>query len=85
MTFALREGVTLAELETGTVLLDEHTGKFWQLNRSGAVVLRRMLDGERPHEIASALAEGSDADAARAARDVGALIDHLREAKLVST
>lgn len=85
MAFALREGVSLAEAEDGTVLLDEHSGKYWQLNKSGSLVLRRMLDGEQPRQIASLLAARFNTDVDRAARDVDAVIVQLSTANLVST
>ncbi len=48
MTFALVPGVSVADTENGTVLLDERSGRYWMLNRTGAVVLRCLLDGESP-------------------------------------
>jgi hypothetical protein len=84
MTYSLREGVSLAESERGAVLLDEHSGKYWQLNGSGHVVLRGLLDGQEPAQVASGLAARYAVGADRTARDVDALVEALCRAKLVS-
>ncbi|USA02001.1 hypothetical protein NCG97_17145 [Streptomyces lydicamycinicus] len=33
------------DTDDGTVLLNERTGRYWQLNATGGQVLRQLLDG----------------------------------------
>ncbi|RLL69806.1 lasso peptide biosynthesis PqqD family chaperone [Streptomyces sp. Z26] len=83
MTYALDPEVTTTEVEDGVVLLDQRTGRYWQLNRSGAATLRLLLDGDSPERAARALA-GRHPDAVDRARgDVRALLDSLLKARLV--
>ncbi|MEV5627698.1 PqqD family peptide modification chaperone [Streptomyces sp. NPDC052507] len=44
-TLALAPTVHATATETGMVLLDEQSGRYWQLNPSGAFILRALLDG----------------------------------------
>ncbi|MYV98276.1 lasso peptide biosynthesis PqqD family chaperone [Streptomyces sp. SID3343] len=70
--------------DTGTVLLDERTGRYWQLNPTGAHILQALLDGTTTADIAHALAERHPGlTPEQAERDVTALVDHLHTAKLV--
>ncbi|GLZ39363.1 lasso peptide biosynthesis PqqD family chaperone [Actinokineospora sp. NBRC 105648] len=45
MSIKLRAEVSMAAAELGVVLLDERTGKYWQLNRSGGLILDKLLAG----------------------------------------
>jgi hypothetical protein len=38
------------------VLLDERAGRYWQLNRTGALVVQALLDGDTPEHAARLLA-----------------------------
>lgn len=40
MLLRLRPDVSVTSTAAGIVLLDERSGRYWQLNRSGSVVLR---------------------------------------------
>jgi hypothetical protein len=40
----LRADVSAIDADDGLVLLDERSGKYYQLNSSGAIVLRALLD-----------------------------------------
>jgi len=72
--------------DTGTVLLDERTGRYWQLNPTGAHILRALLDGTAAHDIAQGLVERHTGLAPeQAERDVTALLEHLRAAGLVTS
>jgi hypothetical protein len=83
MPLKLREGVSTADTDYGTTLLDEDSGEYWTLNPTGALVLRALLDGGTPGQAAEALTEHYAVDAAAAARDVKDLVDGLQSAGLV--
>ncbi|GLW09539.1 hypothetical protein Misp01_46680 [Microtetraspora sp. NBRC 13810] len=86
MTLTLRDGVSATPTDEGMVLLDEHGGRYWQLNDTGALVLVALLDGATPGEAARRLLDrhpGLDPDRAR--DDVSSLLTSLRVARLVSS
>ncbi|MGQ0716808.1 MAG: lasso peptide biosynthesis PqqD family chaperone [Pseudonocardiales bacterium] len=85
MTVQLQTDVSTADTDDGVVLLDERAGRYWQLNPTGALVLRLLLDGVTPHEVAQTLADRHAVSTARAAADVTALLERLRTAGLVAT
>jgi hypothetical protein len=83
MTFSLVSHVTITTTEHGMVALNQRTGRYFQLNGTGAEVLTWLLDG---HSVASAAANlgNQHPDAAdRAENDVNNLIQALREAKVI--
>ena len=45
MTLKLRDGVSVADTDYGMALLDEDSGQYWNLNPTGALALRMLLDG----------------------------------------
>ena len=45
----LHTDVSLAETSDGATLLHQRTGRYWQLNLTGVLMLRGLLDG-RTHE-----------------------------------
>jgi hypothetical protein len=81
MKLTLARDVTLTVVDSGAVLLDGRRGRYWQLNHSGAGVLRQLLDGTAPDAAAAGLCAPVSDDQAR--QDVQALIDALSAAKLV--
>lgn len=83
MKLTLARDVTLTVVDSGAVLLDGRQGRYWQLNQSGAGVLRRLLDGEAPDAAAASLCAAAPVSDARARHDVQALIDALSAADLV--
>jgi PqqD family protein of HPr-rel-A system len=83
MTLRLRSGVSTADTAYGTVLLDERSGDYWQLNPTAASIVRRLTGGDSAAQAAAALAEEFDVDPARALDDVAALLEELRAARLV--
>lgn len=84
MTLQLRADVSTADTEEGTVLLDERSGRYWQLNPTGALVLRLLLDDLAPYEISQNLAEHHPVSIHQALADITALLQHLRTAGLVT-
>jgi hypothetical protein len=80
----LRPDIATTETDDGLVLLDERSGRYWQLNRTGAHVLHALLEGQYPDQIAAALATRYRIDLPQARNDVTALTDRLQAAKLVA-
>ncbi|MFI8218686.1 lasso peptide biosynthesis PqqD family chaperone [Streptomyces sp. NPDC085932] len=82
---ALRFGpdVSTAETAYGTVLLDERSGDYWELNPTATLVVTTLLRGGDEAAAADALVARFDVDRAGAERDVTALVRELREAGLV--
>ncbi|MBO3679692.1 lasso peptide biosynthesis PqqD family chaperone [Streptomyces sp. NEAU-YJ-81] len=85
MTFSLASHVTSTETDTGMVLLDERTGRYWQLNDTGALVLRCLLAGGTVASAASTLHERFSGAPEAATADVEKLVDALRAAKMVAS
>jgi hypothetical protein len=84
MTMTLRRGVSTADTDYGTTLLDEDSGEYFNLNPSGALVLRTLLGGGSAAQAALALASEYDVDAQTADRDVADLLAELRSSGLVT-
>lgn len=85
MTLVLKPDVTATDTDDGLVLLDQRTGRYWQLNRSGATTLRLLLDGHSPEDTAARLARQHPAASERALADVRTLLAALDRARLVVT
>jgi PqqD family protein of HPr-rel-A system len=84
MTLKLRADVSTADTDEGVVLLDERVGRYWQLNPTGARVLRMLLDGAAPNHVAHTLADRHAVSTEQAAADVAAFLERLRAAGLVT-
>lgn len=80
----LRPDVTACATDDGMVLLDERAGRYWQLNRTGALVVQALLDGDTPEHAARRLAATGPVAHERAVADVTALVAHLEKEKLVT-
>lgn len=83
MNLRLRADVSTVDTDDGLVLLDERSGKYYQLNFSGAVVLRALVEGNSAEEAVRALCERFPDKTHRIAADVTAVIEHLRAVGLV--
>jgi hypothetical protein len=84
MTLNLRDGVSAADTDYGIALLDEDSGEYWNLNPTGALVLRTLLDGGTSADAVQALVERYDIDTDTASRDVQDLLGGLHSAGLVA-
>ncbi|AIS02144.1 lasso peptide biosynthesis PqqD family chaperone [Streptomyces glaucescens] len=84
MTLRFHQDVSTAETGYGTVLLDQRTGEYWELNPTGALVVRTLMDDGDETAAVTALVTRFDIDRDRAAQDVTALVRDLRDAGLVS-
>jgi ribosomal protein L18 len=85
MALHLRTDVCTAETDYGTVLLDERSGDYWQLNATGALVVQTLLAGGTQAEAVAALVDRFEVDESQAGDDVTALLDGLRSAGLVTS
>jgi hypothetical protein len=83
MTPKLRNGVSTAETDYGTTLLDEDSGQYWNLNPTGVLVLRTLLEGGTPAQAVQELTAQYAVDAETASRDVEDLVGGLHSAGLV--
>jgi Coenzyme PQQ synthesis protein D (PqqD) len=83
MTLKLRDGVSSADTDYGIVLLDEDSGRYWNLNPTAAQALQTLLDGGTADQAAQALTERYAVDAGAAHRDVRELLDGLEAAGLL--
>ncbi|MEE4423401.1 lasso peptide biosynthesis PqqD family chaperone [Streptomyces bugieae] len=83
---ALRFGadVSTAETDYGTVLLDERSGDYWELNPSGTLVVKTLLGGGEERDAVDALVARFDIDRAQATQDVAALVQELRASGLAA-
>ncbi|MCH6163782.1 lasso peptide biosynthesis PqqD family chaperone [Streptomyces marispadix] len=83
-TVRLRPYVSATETESGMVLLDQRTGRYWQLNDTASLVLRGLLDGATTEEVAARLAARHPEASGRSADDVASLVRGLEEARLTT-
>jgi len=79
----MKPDVSVCELDAHTVVLNERTGKYWQLNETGATMLTALLDGATAEEVAERVATVRPVDTEQALADVRALVDSLVGADLV--
>ena len=84
MTLRIRSDVTMSDVEDGMVLLNEGSGRYFQLNRSGAAMLRLLLAGHSTDEAAAELTRANPDAAERARHDAVRLVDSLVDARLVT-
>jgi hypothetical protein len=84
MTLRFGADVSTAQTDYGTVLLDQRSGDYWELNPTGALVVRTLMEGGDEEAAVAALVARFDIGRAQAARDVDALVRELRGAGLVS-
>lgn len=84
MDLRLRADVSTVDTDDGLVLLDERRGKYYQLNSSGAVVLRALVESGSAEDAVRALCERFPDQTKRIAADVAVVIEHLRSVGLVT-
>ncbi|WP_240507404.1 lasso peptide biosynthesis PqqD family chaperone [Streptomyces kanamyceticus] len=65
------------------VLLNQRTGRYWQLNANGAQTLRRLLDGCTIEEIASGIAARHQIAPDQVHNDITRVIAQLQKAHLL--
>jgi hypothetical protein len=75
--------VSTADTDYGVVLLDEDSGEYWNLNPTGALVVRTLLDGGSTGDAEQCLIEQYAVDPGTARKDVQDLLNGLRSADLI--
>lgn len=83
MTLKLRNGVSITEVDYGTVLLDEERGQYWNLNPTGALILQTLLGDGTIDQAARTLAEQYAVEIDTANSDVQQLVDELCSVGLI--
>lgn len=83
MALRLRDDVSMVDDAGSAVLLDERTGRYFQLNRTGTSIVRGLLDGHSVDDTAQRLARRHPVPVDRARTDVLRLLDQLADAGLV--
>lgn len=83
---ALRFGadVCTANTDYGTVLLDQRTGQYWELNPSAMLVVTTLMAGGDEEAATTALVREYDVTQAQARNDVTGLIEELLASGLAS-
>jgi Coenzyme PQQ synthesis protein D (PqqD) len=85
MKLRLRADVSTVDTGDGLVLLDERSGKYYQLNSSGALVLRALLEVGSAEAAVRTLCQRFPNETDRIAADVTAVVGHLRTVGLVTS
>ena len=83
MALKLCNGVSITEVDYGTVLLDEEYGQYWNLNPTGALILQTLLGGGTVDQAARALVEQYAVEVDTASSDVQQLVEELCSAGLI--
>ncbi|MFG2833311.1 lasso peptide biosynthesis PqqD family chaperone [Streptomyces sp. NPDC048434] len=79
MTVRLKPHVSTAVTDNGMAVLEETTGRFFELNATGATVLTALLDGACPQELAQRLTAGADTGVEQVSADIAAFVTCLTE------
>ncbi|MBB6488869.1 lasso peptide biosynthesis PqqD family chaperone [Rhizobium lusitanum] len=79
----LAKHITFRLTDVGGILLDGKSGKYWELNPSGALSLSLLLDGEPSDKVCRRICSEYDVHAEEAGSDLQKLERHLRQERLV--
>ncbi|GLW05229.1 hypothetical protein Misp01_03590 [Microtetraspora sp. NBRC 13810] len=85
MSVRLSTHVSLGDTADALILLDGRAGRYWQLNATATIIVRALLAGTAPAQIAQDLAASHPVSAEQAAADLQALLAHLTKANLIET
>ena len=85
MTVSLGRDVVMSDVDGGVVLLNSRSGRYWHLNATAATMLKELLNGCSPEQTATRITDGSDGAPEQVCADVLALVDSLRQARLVTS
>ncbi|MFJ8085682.1 lasso peptide biosynthesis PqqD family chaperone [Streptomyces sp. NPDC096205] len=84
MTLRFGTDVCTATTDYGTVLLDQRTGQYWELNPTATLVVSTLMAGGDADDATNALVREFDVTPAQARDDVTALIGELRAGGLAA-
>lgn len=81
--FTLAADISTAETDYGVVLLDQKSGAYWNLNPTGALVLRTVLGGGGLDGAVAALVREYQVEKEIAVEDVREVVGSLVQAKIL--
>ncbi|MGV9882136.1 lasso peptide biosynthesis PqqD family chaperone [Streptomyces sp. NPDC003006] len=82
MSITLRPGILITETEYGMVLLDQHSGEYYTLNPTAALILRTLLDSSMERAV-DELTTTYDISPGAADQDITRIAGELRSAGLL--
>lgn len=83
MSWKLAPGVSFVEADGGAVLLDGEKGTYWQLNRTGSIILRTLIDTGSTEAVVEELKSFFPESRADYERDVRTLANKVQSYGLV--
>ncbi|MEV6548662.1 lasso peptide biosynthesis PqqD family chaperone [Streptomyces sp. NPDC051597] len=84
MALRFAADISTAQTDYGTVLLDERSGQYWELNPTATLIIETLLAGKDETAAADAVVAEFDIDRERARRDVTQLVGELRASGLAA-
>lgn len=79
----LARGVKLVDAEDGVIVFDAKRGKYWHLNKTGYLVVTRLLAGQSLHAISSEIESQSQVDHFVVLSDCQSIATHLVDSGLL--
>ncbi|MEU1072940.1 MULTISPECIES: lasso peptide biosynthesis PqqD family chaperone [unclassified Streptomyces] len=84
MALRFAADISTAQTDYGTVLLNERSGQYWELNPTATLIIETLLAGKDETAAADAVVAEFDIDRERARRDVTQLVGELRASGLAA-
>ena len=81
--YHLAPDISMAETEYGTALLNQDSGQYWNLNPTGAIVLRAALESEDLGPAVDRLASEFTVSREDAERDVHDMVVQLLDGRIL--
>lgn len=81
----LHKNVSTTTTEYGMVLLDESTGRYWQLSHLAALIVEQLDRGEGIDDTVELITGRFDVETDKARHDVDVFVGKLRSAGLVTS
>ncbi|MFE3181774.1 lasso peptide biosynthesis PqqD family chaperone [Streptomyces violascens] len=84
MALRFATDVSTAQTDYGTVLLDERSGQYWELNPVATLIVETLRAGGDEAAATDAVVAEFDIDRERAQRDVTQLVAEMRASGLIA-
>ncbi|OAR22602.1 hypothetical protein A8W25_23600 [Streptomyces sp. ERV7] len=84
MALRFATDVSTASTDYGTVLLDQRSGQYWELNPTATLIIEALLAGQDEAAATDAVVAEFDIDRERAQNDVTQLVAELRASGLAA-
>lgn len=81
--FRLRPHISSTTIDNRRVLLDESTGRYWELNQTGSRMLELLLSVDSVDDVAEKVSRTEGIEFSRAQKDVHSFIHSLLTAQVV--